>query len=145
MKARKHIQEFIRYAFIILLFYAAVTKFIEYPQFYNDLLNSPVFGNEKVVVFISWFIPIIELATAGILISPKYRNVGMYLASGLILLFTVYIIWVLEFSENIPCSCGGIINNLSWQEHLIFNSCFLLLGLIGIYLQVKNQRKVYIK
>lgn len=145
MKARKHIQEFIRYAFIILLFYAAVTKFIEYPQFYNDLLNSPIFGNEKVAVFISWFIPIIELATAGILISPKYRNVGMYLASGLILLFTVYIIWVLEFSENIPCSCGGIINNLSWQEHLIFNSCFLFLGILGIYLQIKNQRKVFIK
>jgi len=145
MKARKHIQEFIRYAFIILLFYAAVTKLIEYPQFYNDLLNSPIFGNEHVAVFISWFIPIIELATAGILLSPKYSNVGMYLASGLILLFTVYIIWVLEFSENIPCSCGGIINNLSWQEHLIFNACFLLLGLIGIYLQVKNQRKVYIK
>ena len=145
MKARKHIQEFIRYAFIILLFYAAVTKFIEYPQFYNDLLNSPIFGNEKVAVFISWFIPIIELATAGILLSPKYRNVGMYLASGLILLFTVYIIWILEFSENIPCSCGGIINNLSWQEHLIFNACFLLLGLLGIYLQVKNQRKIYIK
>ena len=145
MKARKNIQELIRYAFIILLIYAAVTKFIEYPQFYNDLLNSPVFGNEKVAVFISWFIPIIELATAGLLLSPKYRNVGMYLASGLILIFTVYIIWVLEFSENIPCSCGGIINNLSWQEHLIFNACFLLLGLIGIYLQVKNQRKVYIK
>ncbi|WP_339652062.1 MauE/DoxX family redox-associated membrane protein [uncultured Salegentibacter sp.] len=145
MEARKKIQEFIRYAFIILLFYAAVTKFIEYPQFYNDLLNSPVFGNEKMAVFISWFIPIIELATAGILLSPKYRNVGMYLASGLILLFTIYIIWILEFSENIPCSCGGIINNLSWQEHLIFNACFLLLGLLGIYLQVKNQRKVYIK
>jgi hypothetical protein len=145
MEARKKIQEFIRYAFIILLFYAAVTKLIEYPQFYNDLLNSPIFGNEHVAVFISWFIPIIELATAGILLSPKYSNVGMYLASGLILLFTVYIIWVLEFSENIPCSCGGIINNLSWQEHLIFNACFLLLGLIGIYLQVKNQRKVYIK
>jgi len=145
MEARKKIQEFIRYAFIILLFYAAVTKFIEYPQFYNDLLNSPVFGNEKVAVFISWFIPIIEVFIAGLLISSKYRYVGIYLASGLILIFTIYILWVLEFSENIPCSCGGIINNLSWQEHLIFNSCFLLLGLLGLYLQVNYQRKVYIK
>lgn len=145
MKARKHIQEFIRYAFIILLFYAAVTKFIEYPQFYNDLLNSPIFGNEKVAIVISWFIPVIELIIAGLLVSPRYRDLGLYLASSLIFLFTVYIIWVLEFSNNIPCSCGGIINNLSWQEHLIFNACFLLLGLLGIYLQVKNQRKVYIK
>ena len=146
MRARKNIQlEFIRYAFIILLFYAAVTKFIEYPQFYNDLINSPVFGNEKVAAFISWFVPILELLIAGFLLSSTYRGLGMYLASGLIFLFTVYIIWVLEFSSNIPCSCGGIINNLSWQEHLIFNSLFLLLGLLGIYLQGRINSKVYMK
>ncbi len=145
MKARKKIQEFIRYAFIILLFYAAVTKLIEYPQFYNDLLNSPVFGNRQVAVIVSWIVPLVELIIAGLLITSSYRKLGLYLASGIILIFTIYIIWVLEFSENIPCSCGGVINNLSWQEHLIFNGCFLLLGLLGIYLQVKNQRKVYIK
>jgi len=145
VKARKKIQEFIRYAFIILLFYAAVTKLIEYPQFYNDLLNSPVFGNRQVAVIVSWIVPLVELIIAGLLITSSYRKLGLYLASGIILIFTIYIIWVLEFSENIPCSCGGVINNLSWQEHLIFNGCFLLLGLLGIYLQVKNQRKVYIK
>jgi hypothetical protein len=141
MRARKHIQEFIRYAFIILLFYAAATKFIEHPQFYNDLLNSPVFGNEKVAVFISWLIPIIEFTIAGLLVSSKFRDLGLYLGVGLIFLFTVYIIWVLEFSKNIPCSCGGIINNFSWQEHLIFNSCFLVLGILGIYLQLREKKK----
>ena len=145
MKGKRYINEFIRYAFILLLFYAAVSKFIEYPQFYNDLLNSPVFGNEKVAVFISWFVPIIELAIAGLLISSRYRNLGLYLASGIILLFTVYIIWILEVSTNIPCSCGGIINNLTWQEHLVFNICFLLLGGLGIYLQLKDYKKEYIK
>ncbi|MBZ9730765.1 hypothetical protein LB467_13805 [Salegentibacter sp. JZCK2] len=145
MKWKDHIQGFIRYAFILLLFYAALSKLIEAPQFYNDLLNSPVFGNEKKAVFISWVVPIIELAIAGLLISTKYRELGLYLASGLIFLFTVYIIWILEFSDNIPCSCGGIINNLSWQEHLVFNTCFLFLGGLGIYLQFRNHKKVYIK
>ena len=145
MDAGKYIQEFIRYVFIVLLFYAATSKFLEYSQFYNDLINSPVFGNEQVALFISWFIPIIELAIAGFLISSRYRNIGLCLASGLIFLFTVYIIWILEFSSNIPCSCGGIINNLTWQEHLIFNSFFLFLGILGIYLQSRNRRKVYMK
>lgn len=135
MKWNENIQEFIRYAFIILLFYAVASKFIEYPQFYNDLLNSPIFGNEKMAVFISWSIPIIELIIAGLLISTKYRDLGLYSASGLIFFFTVYIIWVLEFSNNIPCSCGGIISNFSWQEHLIFNIFFVGLGALGIYLE----------
>ncbi len=133
------------YAFIFLYIYAPVSKLIEYPQFYNDLLNSPIFGNEQVALFISWFIPIIEFTIAALLVSSKFRELGLYLGGGLIFLFTVYIIWILKFSNNIPCSCGGIINNFSWQEHLIFNSCFLILGLVGIYLQVRRNKKVYIK
>lgn len=145
MKWKNNILKFIRYAFIILLFYSSISKLIEYPQFYIDLLNSPVFGNEKFAVLISWLIPIIELVLADLLISTYYRRVGLYLASGLILLFTLYIIGILGFSNHIPCSCGGIINNFTWQEHLVFNICFLLLGGIGIYLQNRKKRKVYIK
>jgi len=133
------------YAFVFLYIYAAASKLIEYPQFYNDLLNSPIFGNEQVALFIFWFVPIMELFIAGLLVSSKYRDLGLYMASGLIFLFTVYIIWVMEFSKNIPCSCGGIINNFTWQEHLIFNSCFLFLGFVGIYLQFRKYKKVYIK
>ncbi len=133
------------YAFIILLFYAAVSKLIEYPQFYNDLLNSPVFGNEHLAVLVFWAVPLAELTIAGLLISTSYRKLGVYLASGLISLFTLYIIWVLVFSENIPCSCGGIISNFSWQEHLIFNTIFVFLGAFGIYLQIKKRKRVFIK
>lgn len=144
MDWKSYISEFIRYAFIILLFYAAISKFIEYHQFYSDLLNSPIFfGNKRVAVFISWFIPIIELAIAGLLSNSKYRDVGMYLASGLILIFTLYIVWVLKFSDDIPCSCGGIISNFTWQEHLIFNTLFLFLGGLGIFLQ--KEKRIFIK
>lgn len=145
MKAKGYILEIIRYAFIILLFYSAISKLVEYSNFYNDLLNSPVFGNENLVVFISWLVPTLEVVIAGLLISIKYRNIGMYSAFVIMMIFTLYIIWVLEFSENIPCSCGGIISNFSWQEHLIFNMCFVFLGGLGIYLQVRKKRKVYIK
>ncbi|MDT0642182.1 hypothetical protein RM553_04985 [Zunongwangia sp. F363] len=143
MKPKIYIREFIRYAFIVLFFYAAVTKLLEHPKFYNDLLNSPVFGNKRIAGFMSWFIPILELSIAGFLISMAYRWLGMYMAFGSILLFTVYISGILLFSENIPCSCGGIISNFTWQEHLIFNICFLLLGLLGIFLQQKRDTSKY--
>lgn len=132
---KTYIKELIRYLFIVLLLYAAVYKLIEYPKFYESLLNSPVFKMEVIVVFISWFTPILELVTAGLLISKSYRKTGIYIAFTLILLFTIYIAGILLFSQEIPCSCGGIINNLTWNEHLIFNIGFVLLGAIGMYLK----------
>lgn len=143
MTWKGYIYQFIRFAFIVLMFYAAIHKLMEFTQFYNDLLNSPVFGNKHSARFVSAFVPIVELAIAGLLISTTYKELAMYLASGLMLIFSIYIIWIMEFSADTPCSCGGIINNLTWQEHLLFNSGFLLLGVLGIYLQAKKQRQFY--
>ncbi len=143
MKWKGYIYQWIRFAFIVLMIYAAITKLMDFTQFYNDLLNSPVFGNKHLVRFVSAFVPIIELGIAGLLISAKYKEFAMYLASGLMLLFSIYIIWIMEFSADVPCSCGGIINNLTWQEHLLFNSGFLLLGILGIYIQANKQRNFY--
>lgn len=133
------IREFIRYSFIVLFLYAAIFKLIEYQKFYDSLLNSPVFNGKIQARLISGLIPGIELTTAGLLISNSYKKIGTYLAFALILLFTIYIAGILLFSKEIPCSCGGIINSLTWNEHLIFNSCFVFLGAIGIYLQPKKQ------
>ncbi|MBZ9650870.1 MauE/DoxX family redox-associated membrane protein [Psychroflexus montanilacus] len=143
MKYKGYIYQFIRFAFIVLMFYAAIHKLMDFTQFYNDLLNSPVFGNKHLARFVSAFVPIIELGIAGLLISAKYKEFAMYLASGLMLIFSIYIIWIMEFSADVPCSCGGIINNLTWQEHLLFNTGFLLLGILGIYIQTKKHRKFY--
>ena len=137
---KEFIREVIRYAFIVLFLYAAVFKLIEFPKFYDSLLNSPVFKGEIEVQLISVLVPIIEITVAGLLISTSYRKIGTYLAFVLILLFTIYIAGILWFSENIPCSCGGIINDLTWKEHLIFNGCFVLLGIAGVYLQPKAKR-----
>ena len=47
-------------------------------------------------------------------------------------MFTVYIIMILNFTSFVPCSCGGVLENLGWIEHLIFNSVFIILGLLAI-------------
>ncbi|AVR47569.1 hypothetical protein C7S20_19160 [Christiangramia fulva] len=137
---KEYIRELIRYAFIVLFLYAAIFKLIEYPKFYDSLLNSPLFHGEIQARLISGLVPVIELTTGGLLISNSYRKIGLYLAFALILLFTIYIAGILLFSKEIPCSCGGVINNLTWNQHLIFNSCFVLLGAFGLYLQSKKHR-----
>jgi hypothetical protein len=50
-------------------------------------------------------------------------------------LFTGYIIALLTFSDKLPCSCGGVIELMSWSQHIIFNSLFIALAAVGVVLQ----------
>jgi len=62
------------------------------------------------------------------------RLTALYAAFSLMVMFTAYIAFILNFSDYIPCSCGGILEKMSWKEHLIFNSGFVIIALIGIAL-----------
>jgi hypothetical protein len=55
--------------------------------------------------------------------------------------FTLYIGAIMTFNKELPCSCGGIISLLSWKEHLVFNSVFILLAFAGVMLE-KLQRSL---
>ncbi len=68
---------------------------------------------------------------------------ALYSALALMSLFTAYIIAILNFSDTIPCSCGGVLEKMSWNEHLVFNIIFMLMAIIAIVLQTKiNERKM---
>jgi uncharacterized membrane protein YphA (DoxX/SURF4 family) len=62
------------------------------------------------------------------------RLIGLYASFFFMILFTGYIVAILRFSSYIPCSCGGILQKMSWTQHLIFNIGFLLLAVIAILL-----------
>ncbi|PKQ44220.1 MauE/DoxX family redox-associated membrane protein [Confluentibacter flavum] len=122
--------EIICFLFILLFSYAAISKLLDFKVFKIQLGQSPL-----LTVFagwIAWVIPIIELMIALLLAIPKYRLVALYGAISLMSLFTLYIIAILNFSDYVPCSCGGILETMGWQEHLIFNVAFLCLAIMGI-------------
>lgn len=125
------------YLYVLLFVYAAVSKLINHHQFYNDLRNSIVFGDPIVSEIISWGVPVLELVAALLLVIPKYNKMGLYMALILMIGFTLYIGGTLLMNElgvaELPCSCGGVISQLSWQQHLLFNIFFVLLGIMGIY------------
>ena len=52
----------------------------------------------------------------------------------LVTAFTSYIICMKAFVEKLPCSCGGVIAKLSWNQHLLLNLGFVLLALGAIAL-----------
>lgn len=131
--------EVICFLFILLFTYAAVTKLIDYQKFAVQIGQSPLLTNFAGVL--AWFIPGLELAIAGMLAMTRLRLLGLYASFGLMVMFTAYIVAILQFSENIPCSCGGVLEAMGWTEHLIFNIAFVLLALSGIVLYSRGQDK----
>lgn len=125
--------DFIPILLIILFSYAAVSKLIDHENFYVQLGQSPLLT--YFAPWLAWTMPIQELGVAVLLLIPKFRATGLYWSYTLMALFTIYIITILNFSSYIPCSCGGILEHMSWTTHLFFNIGFTILTIIAILLK----------
>ena len=140
VRYRGIIVEVIYLLFIVLLTYAGLTKFLEGHRFYDNLRNSPIIGGETLASLASWMVPLAELAVALLLVKSRTRLIGLYGALGLMLLFTGYTVAIVFIAPYRPCSCGGVISLLSWEQHLVLNILFLLLAILGIALSLKEQK-----
>lgn len=124
-------------AFMIMLFvYTGVSKLITQEIFYKQVSRAPVIG--QYAHWIIWIIPISELLIAALLVFKITRLAGYYAFAFLMVLFTLYIAAILLSGSPLPCSCGGIIQQLTWQQHLVFNGCFIVLNIAAILLHYKT-------
>jgi len=136
----KALVEIICALLIILFLYTGVNKLWEYGNFKLQLGRSPFIQNLN--GFIAATLPAGEILLSFLLVIPFTRLVGLYLSYILMGLFTGYIWLMLNYASDLPCSCGGILAELSWQDHFYFNAGFTVLSAIGIILQSKIiQRK----
>lgn len=115
----------------ILFTYASISKLLQYNTFRFQLDQSPFITDYSGII--AWSIPAIELFITALLMFPATRLKGYYLSYGLMLLFTFYIYAILHYSYFVPCSCGGILSKMNWEQHLIFNIVFTLIALTGIF------------
>lgn len=122
--------EIICILYILLFVYAAVSKFLDFENFQIQLGQSPLLSAFTGPV--SYGVPIIELVLAFLLLLPLYRKFALYGCFLLMVMFTTYIIIILNYSSFVPCSCGGILEQMTWSDHLIFNVAFVLLAVIGL-------------
>jgi len=125
---------------VFLFVYASVSKFVSLATFISDMNNQPF--PAFIIPVLVWAVPLTELAIVMLLIFDTTRLIGLYASFIVMIAFTLYTaVVLLHFFKYIPCSCGGIIKNLSWQQHLVFNLFFVLISLIGILkypLKIKN-------
>jgi len=135
--------EIIALFFVCLFLYTGVAKLMEFDVFQAQLEDSPVL--EPVAPIVAWGLPIVEFIVSVLLFVPKWRLKGLYAAFGLMMLFTGYVIALLTTSTELPCSCGGIIEQLSWQGHLICNSSLILISFAAIKMErSRKQLKGYL-
>lgn len=124
--------ELISLLYILLFVYAAVSKLLDFENFQVQLGQSPLLS--AFAGWFSWGIPALELIIALLLILRRFLLVALLAAYSLMVLFTSYIYILLHYSSFIPCSCGGVIQKLSWSQHIIFNVCFIVLAGIAVVL-----------
>ncbi|WP_343673644.1 MauE/DoxX family redox-associated membrane protein [Chitinophaga sp.] len=119
--------------FITMFVYAAVSKWMEFNVFVSQMHKQPF--PHQVLPLLVWGIPFTELCVSLLLMLEKTRFIGLKIATGMMILFTGYIILVeLRYFGEIPCSCGGAIVQFTWVQHLYFNLFFVSVGIIALLL-----------
>ena len=126
MKTKEIIISCIKYLFVLLFVYAAASKLLDFNTFQNQLGQSPLLSAYAHII--SWAVPITEIGIAILIVTKKYHVLGLYGFYIMMVMFTTYIIIILNFTSFTPCSCGGVLEKLGWTEHLIFNIIFIILS-----------------
>lgn len=137
---RTHLMADIISALLVILFlYTAISKLWDYESFRYTLSRSPLLS--PVAALLAWLLPAAELVIVVWLFIPAFRRWGFYASFILITLFTGYLTYMILRTQDLPCSCGGVLATLSWKQHIFFNLVFILLSLTGIYLSNRNMNR----
>ena len=125
-----HLTNTVCFLFIALFCYAATSKFLDFQTFKMQLGQSPLLS--PFAEWIAVLVPLTEFVIVVLLLFPKFRLYGLFASFTLMMLFSGYIYVILNYSSFVPCSCGGILEKMTWNQHLIFNSFFILLAILGV-------------
>lgn len=125
---------------ILLFLYTGGSKLLDAAAFRGQMQLQPFPGwLESLVV---WALPPAELLVSGLLAFRYTRLAGLFAAAGLMAVFTGYVALALGGAFGpVPCSCGGVLRQLSWEAHLVFNLFFLALPVGAILYERKAGRR----
>lgn len=127
----------IAFFFILLFLYTGIAKFMEIKQFKEQMIASPLLGS--IAGFVAWALPIGEILLSILLFVPVWRLKGLYISAGLMTLFTGYVIGILLIDSHLSCSCGGIVEELTPKQHLVFNTACIILAVVAILVARRQQ------
>jgi len=117
--------------FVLLFVYTAVSKWSNFPVFRHAMKVQPF--NPRYLDALLYGLPSIELLVAILLVINSTRKLGLGASLILMIVFTGYIILIkVDYFGKVPCSCGGIIQQLSWTQHLALNCLLIAVAVFGL-------------
>jgi hypothetical protein len=133
-KKKNSIIEACAFSLIFLFVYAATSKLFRWHLFRFQLEGYPWIRH--FAGWVVWMVPLLELViVAALLIPGRTKLLGFYLSTVLLIIFTVYLLAMLGTRQHLPCSCGGVIQGLTWGQHIVFNLFFIFFSIIGAFCQ----------
>lgn len=123
---------------IILWTYAAVGQILQWENFRIRMSQFPFIGEYAGILV--WLVPGIEILIALLFFFSRLKDEAYLSSFSLLLIFTAYIVAVLNYADSIPCSCTGVLPSLSWKEHISFNVGFLVLALAGLIMSPRLKK-----
>jgi hypothetical protein len=124
--------EIIALLYVCLFLYTAISKLTDYDVTREQMTAIPILAPFAHIIV--WLLPAIETGIAILLFIPYTRIRGLYASTGLMFLFTLYIVYILLFYPELPCTCGGLLAAMTWPVHLLFNIVFILLSFAAMRL-----------
>lgn len=131
------VTETVTILFIVLFLYTGICKLIDYSVIREQLALTPIL--EPFATIIARCLPWVEFLAVVLLAIPRWRLKGLYLSGALLVVFTMYISGMLVFDSQLPCSCGGVIELLSWPQHIVLNLVLLVLSVAAIIAEHLNR------
>jgi uncharacterized membrane protein YhaH (DUF805 family) len=128
---------------LVLLFaYTAANKLYNHDRFVFQLQLVPVHLVQISAAYLSFTAPVAELALAIALCIKRYHFIALASSLALLLLFEIYLSVLVLTNKILPCSCAGVIPNLSWDEQIIFNAFLICITCYGVLIAKKTNYKI---
>lgn len=128
---------------LLLFVYTSASKFLNYDKFVFQMHLAPVPLMKILAPLFGWLIPSVEMIIAigfavGFFI-PSIKIKALYASVILLSAFEFYIVIMLLSGSQLPCTCGGIVSQMGWKQHLFFNAFFILTAFLSIRFLQKNK------
>ncbi len=125
--------------FILLFAYTGINKLLGIEGFRHVIKDYPLIGRYAPAMV--WLVPAMELLVVLWLLILRTRLLGLYGSLTLMIIFTGYIGYLLLYTTQKYCTCGGMLQQLTMPQHLVFNILCILLAISGIWLYKKRRRR----
>lgn len=124
----------------MLFFGVAMHQVRAFPVLKEVPGTSPLTENQ--IEILSYVIIASEIVVSVLIVNLQTRITGLRVSISLLILFTLYLIYMVTKGGKLPCSCEVVPAQLSWNQEIGLNLIFIALNGAGLQLNsVKSYKK----